>query len=499
MKKHWILAGVIASAMALAAGNTSLAEGKMNDWPDAFSHASSLTTNYKAVLTGEDFDNAMQFLVDSSHYIYVNKATPYYGNYYTYPETGFDTDWRSPVNGRVYRGAYYDPLNRSVLWMTTNPNGGVNTSVGSYWACIPPHTELVLQNNELQGYQVSDQYQLISCMKPGQSVENFIANGRGSLVIDGALLNHYGITNGWENRNVLVVDVKLDHYENRKVTAKQFYDGDIPTTTTWMIPARWSAVPGWGADAGENQFRTIAQFWGCASGEAAAWNLNSDEERAAYLERADSDPGVAAALDGVVYDMYFEVTQITNVTQELGFDFEMGSGKINALDMNHDGLLDRDENGSVIVQDAYGKKLLPDWAYDLDYNLDWWVLTDGSGTLINSEGKKIVGANPDGTYILSDGTEETKEEPAIELADNERIGTGIGNGGKLTVKVTMDGDDIAAVDILSHNETSGICDEAIASLPIAIVEANSADVDGIAGATMTSNAIKEAVQDALAK
>ena len=34
-------------------------------------------------------------------------------------------------------------------------------------------------------------------------------------------------------------------------------------------------------------------------------------------------------------------------------------------------------------------------------------------------------------------------------------------------------------------------------MPAAIVEANSADVDGVAGATVTSDAIKNAVKDAL--
>ena len=76
---------------------------------------------------------------------------------------------------------------------------------------------------------------------------------------------------------------------------------------------------------------------------------------------------------------------------------------------------------------------------------------------------------------------------------------GNGNGGELTVKVTLDGDAIAAVEILSHNETAGIADAALEQVPAAIVEANSADVDGVSGATMTSNAIKDAVKDALAQ
>lgn len=52
----------------------------------------------------------------------------------------------------------------------------------------------------------------------------------------------------------------------------------------------------------------------------------------------------------------------------------------------------------------------------------------------------------------------------------------------------MDGDKIAKIDVLSHNETSGISDPAFEQIPAAIIEAQSADVDVVAGATKTPNA-----------
>jgi succinate dehydrogenase/fumarate reductase flavoprotein subunit/uncharacterized protein with FMN-binding domain len=88
---------------------------------------------------------------------------------------------------------------------------------------------------------------------------------------------------------------------------------------------------------------------------------------------------------------------------------------------------------------------------------------------------------------------------AYETGANEYIGVANGIGMNLTVKVTMDGDKIAAVEILSHNETAGISDGAIEKIPAAIVEAQSTDVDVVTGATMTSNAIKAAVDQALAE
>ena len=401
--KRNILLGFVVLVMLMTSIVTTVsgAESTANALPDTYSHATSASS--KKILEGEELANALQFLADSSHYIYINRGTAYYGNYTQFPDTGFDTEWRSPVNGRVYRGPYYDPMTRSVNWLTTNPNGSINSSIGSYWAALPPNTELELNFNEIQGYSAQPDWQIICCMAPGQTVNNYIENGRGTLLIDAALASNYDLPNGWQNRNMLNVEVKLRNYVPRVVTPQQFYDGCMPTTSSWLVPPRWLAVPGWGADAGENQFRTVAQFWGCATGNAADLNLNTDEERAAYIERANADPAVLEALTGCVYDMHFDILQVVNVTQELGFDFEQGSGKANGLDKDNDGLLDRypeghDNAGEVILQNAYGTRLLPDWAYDLDFNLDWWVR--GSGDLINSEGKKLVGANPDGTYIL---------------------------------------------------------------------------------------------------
>ena len=81
---------------------------------------------------------------------------------------------------------------------------------------------------------------------------------------------------------------------------------------------------------------------------------------------------------------------------------------------------------------------------------------------------------------------------------DERMGEAQGYGGTLRVAVVMDGDKIAEVRVAEHAETQGIGTKAIESLPQAIVQANSADVEAVTGATVTSNAIMAAVRDALA-
>lgn len=76
-------------------------------------------------------------------------------------------------------------------------------------------------------------------------------------------------------------------------------------------------------------------------------------------------------------------------------------------------------------------------------------------------------------------------------------GVGKGFGGEVKVTVTKEGDKITNVVAEGPNETNGIGSKAIDELPAKIVEANSTEVDVIAGATITSDAIIYAVNNAL--
>ena len=87
-----------------------------------------------------------------------------------------------------------------------------------------------------------------------------------------------------------------------------------------------------------------------------------------------------------------------------------------------------------------------------------------------------------------------------ELAENEFIGEGQGKGGTpIKVKVTMDGDRIANIEVLEQSETPDISDPAFEKLIPAMIEQQTADVDGISGVTLTSNGLREAVRNALAQ
>ena len=84
------------------------------------------------------------------------------------------------------------------------------------------------------------------------------------------------------------------------------------------------------------------------------------------------------------------------------------------------------------------------------------------------------------------------------LADTY-VGAGKGNNGDIQVEVSFDGEKIESVTVKEHAETPGISDPALETIPGAIVEAQSVDVDAVAGATNTSNGIKLAVADAAAQ
>ena len=81
----------------------------------------------------------------------------------------------------------------------------------------------------------------------------------------------------------------------------------------------------------------------------------------------------------------------------------------------------------------------------------------------------------------------------------EYTGTGTGFGGEIVVKVTVGDGKILSVDVVSHNETEGIGTNALEILPQQIVQTQSLAVDAVAGCTLSSNGLIEAVTNALSQ
>lgn len=73
-----------------------------------------------------------------------------------------------------------------------------------------------------------------------------------------------------------------------------------------------------------------------------------------------------------------------------------------------------------------------------------------------------------------------------------------GFGGPVTVKLTVDGSKITEAVVTGENETADFGGKAIPQLQEQVMKAQSADIDGVSGATVTSTAVKEAAGKAIA-
>lgn len=100
--------------------------------------------------------------------------------------------------------------------------------------------------------------------------------------------------------------------------------------------------------------------------------------------------------------------------------------------------------------------------------------------------------------VDEDTTEkEEATAEAFSFTPGTYEGTAKGNGGDLKVSVVVDETSIKEVTVLEHLETEGLADPALEKVPTSIVSEQSLSVDTVTGATVTSNAIIDAVKMAL--
>lgn len=99
----------------------------------------------------------------------------------------------------------------------------------------------------------------------------------------------------------------------------------------------------------------------------------------------------------------------------------------------------------------------------------------------------------DAALFEKDTTVDEKFDMTKALKDGEYEATVDGQNGPMVVKVVITEGKIADVVVVSHNETEAIAAAPLASVPAAIVAGNTATVDAVTGATLTSNRIMDAV------
>lgn len=77
--------------------------------------------------------------------------------------------------------------------------------------------------------------------------------------------------------------------------------------------------------------------------------------------------------------------------------------------------------------------------------------------------------------------------------------TAVGYGGDVTVTITMDNGALKDVAIEGKDETPAVGGAALDTLKQQILDKGNAEIDGVSGATFTSNAVKEAAEAAFAE
>ena len=94
-------------------------------------------------------------------------------------------------------------------------------------------------------------------------------------------------------------------------------------------------------------------------------------------------------------------------------------------------------------------------------------------------------------------SEEAGGDTAGSYKDGRYEGTSTGFGGDITVKVTVDGGKITAVDIVSAEKEDGAYLTMAEDIIPKIIDAQTSEVDTISGATFSSTGIKNATAQAL--
>lgn len=244
---------------------------------------------------------------------------------------------------------------------------------------------------------------------------------------------------------------------------------------------------------------------------------NADELNAGWIVQADTLEELAEKMGIDPAGLVAEVEKYNGYC-EAGFDYDFGRDPelLNPITeppfyamegtaslLNTMGGPKRDIEGGIV--DVHGN-IIPHLYSAGELGSIYADTYQGSGNLAECiVYGRISGANAamekDDAYVISDPVENVlplvDEEPQFELGENEYLGIGDGLGGDVYVKVRYVDGVIEDVEVLYNLETPYVGSMAVEKLPAKIVEANSTEIDGIAGATVTSDAIKAAVLAAI--
>ena len=93
-----------------------------------------------------------------------------------------------------------------------------------------------------------------------------------------------------------------------------------------------------------------------------------------------------------------------------------------------------------------------------------------------------------------------KAGKGVEKDAPRKTGTGKGFGGDIVATLTVESDGtVSDCKLEGASETESIGGAALEELAKQVVAANGAEIDGVSGATLTTNGVKDAVTAALAE
>lgn len=122
------------------------------------------------------------------------------------------------------------------------------------------------------------------------------------------------------------------------------------------------------------------------------------------------------------------------------------------------------------------------------------ALTACNGKKENKETEEVTEA----AATVATTEAETETETTAEKVETKILmGSAEGFGGTITVTIKMEGDDIIDADINGGDETPDIGGAALQELSEQLVKKDSYEIDGVSGATYTSEGVRNAAKDAL--
>ncbi len=124
--------------------------------------------------------------------------------------------------------------------------------------------------------------------------------------------------------------------------------------------------------------------------------------------------------------------------------------------------------------------------------------TDGNIDAVSNATMSRNGIKEAVEKALAQARGESTEANAAPMSftPGEYTATSYGYNGTLTIKVTFDADEIKGIDVITNTETGHVGDIAFEIMIPEMIEANGSGVDAVSGATFSTRALRNAVNDA---